>query len=172
MGRYKFKQRMGLVRIVLFVFLAICSTWNVSGQIIIVDPNSFTVTTAPDNTNFEFYSRKLGVNTKATFNDVRKKIAPEFAGTVSYTPASSGNAEVRRGKITKTTNGDVWYVDAQGAGVKLSSAAQSSTYQILDNDQQAAALCLNVYRVSSANPYGLTAGTQRTRVYGIVANCQ
>jgi hypothetical protein len=158
-----------VITAILFLLHVCCSA---QGGITIVDPKDFSITAEPEEANFEFYSRKLGVNTKASYTAVKKRMMPTNAGTVTYTPTPAGNVVARRGLVVRTTSGDVWYIDGFGVGTKLSSGTQSANYPPYDSDQQAAANCVGIYRVTANNPYGLQTGTLRVRQFGGVVNCQ
>lgn len=162
----------GMKAIAILVFLSLQVWCSGQGGITIVDPKDFTVTAEPDDSNFEFYSRKLGTNTKASYTAIRKRMMPMYGGVVAYTPTATGNVQARRGLVTKSTSGDIWFVDGFGAGVKLFSSAQAATYAAYDNDQQAAANCVGIYRVTLNNPYGLQVGMLRVRQFGTLSNCQ
>lgn len=90
----------------------------------VVDPSTFPVETNPNNSNFEFYSRKLGTNKKATFNSVKLNMAPE-ARTVAYVPALTGNT-LDLGNFVKDPNGDTWYIAVNGVGIKVSQTSYSA----------------------------------------------
>lgn len=155
---------------ILFAAAFLTIALHAQAQIQIVDPATFTVLAEPDDTNFEFYSRKTGTNVRASYTAVRKRMLPGVGGVVGYTPSSTGNAQARRGLITKNAAGDIYYVDGFGVSMKLSSAT-GTVYPVYTDDHEAAAACVSTYEVGAANPYGLPKGTIRKRVFGTVSNC-
>lgn len=90
----------------------------------VVDPSTFTQETSPQESNFEFYSRKTGQNRKATFNNVRKRMLPfQVATPIGYTPTGTGNTS-NLGEFVTDPTGDMYYIDGLGAARKIYEATQ------------------------------------------------
>ncbi len=90
----------------------------------VVDPHTFTQETSPQESNFEFYSRATGVNRRATFNNVRKRMMPFQVSTpIAYTPTATGNTS-NLGDFVTDPNGDMYYIDGLGAARKIYEATQ------------------------------------------------
>ena len=86
-------------------FFFLLSVWVSYGQTV-VDPHTFTQETNPDNSNFEFYSRATGVNRRATFNNVRKRMTPTAQQTgVAYYPSPTGNTS-NLGEVVRDPSGN------------------------------------------------------------------
>ncbi len=82
-------------------------------------PNEFTEETNPTNSNFEFYSQKGGNSRRATFDNVKKGMLPNVQVTpIVYVPVAVGNVS-NRGDVVKDPNGDIWYIDGAGDGMKF-----------------------------------------------------
>jgi hypothetical protein len=84
-----------------------------------VKPSNFSEEANPNNTNFEVYSQKGGVNKRASLLNLKRYFAPLVFGTISYVPATSGNPSNRMEFVTDP-DGATWYIDANGAAIKLS----------------------------------------------------
>jgi len=100
---------------IFFVFCFVLIGWICGGQTI-VDPSTFPAETNPGNANFEFYSRKLGSNKKATFDNVRKNMTPSIVA--GSTPATSGNT-TNLGQFVIDGSDQLWYVAYTGDAVQL-----------------------------------------------------
>jgi hypothetical protein len=90
----------------------------------VVDPATFPIEPNPNNSNFEFYTRKTGENKKATFNGVKLNMAPE-SRTVAYFPGLTGNTQ-DLGNFVTDPSGNKWYIAANGAGILVSQTAYSA----------------------------------------------
>lgn len=89
----------------------------------IIDPQNFAEETNPNNSNFQFMSRKSNNWRRASFDNVRKGMLPSVNITpIGYTPAATGNAN-NRGQFVKTANTDIWYIDGVGAAYRLHDAS-------------------------------------------------
>jgi hypothetical protein len=161
---------------IIFLFV-ICRF--IAGSQTVVDPSTFPVESNPNNSNFEFYSRKLGSNKKATFNGVRKNMLPSIT-TVEYVPATSGNTS-NLGEIVEDTNGDIWYIDGDGDGVKIGSVTYTAGDGIditsgvitntgdLDDENEIQTLSIvgNVISLTDGGSVTLPTGTTYTAGTGI-----
>jgi hypothetical protein len=87
-----------------------------------VKPNRFPRQVNPDSSNFEVYSQKSGINTRANLHDVRRYMAARYAGVVAYVPAPTGNP-LNRMDFVKGADGLVYYIDAQGQSIKFEQGA-------------------------------------------------
>ena len=89
-----------------------------------VRPDDFPFEDAPDDTNFEFYSQKNGVNTKTNPSAFRKTMLPKVGQQVSYVPTATGNAQ-NRGEFVWGGDGELYYIDAQGRSARFVSTGQA-----------------------------------------------
>jgi hypothetical protein len=106
-------------------FILLFTVWVSSGQTV-VDPHTFTQETNPDNSNFEFYSRATGVNRRATFNNVRKRMTPTAQQTsIAYYPAPTGNTS-NLGEVVRDPSGNIWYIDGLGQALRLNAMVAGS----------------------------------------------
>ena len=149
----------------LLLFLAVASP--LFSQTII-DPHTFPTETNPQQSNFEFYSRATGVNKRATFDNVRKRMMPFVKATnIVYIPAASGEPS-DRGYIVTTATGRVYYIDGLGNSKQLNRPVYE-TLVVADNDIAAALLCVPVnglYKLSATNTLGESPGAVRQNIYG------
>lgn len=107
---------------------------TLSGQ---VKPNNFTEETAPDNSNFEVYSQKSGVNRKASMLSIKKYLAPSInVGAIAYVPTETGNSSADWGEFVVDPNGDTWYIDMTGRSflIYANTADQGVTDAFLSTD--------------------------------------
>lgn len=96
-----------------------------------VKPNEFTEETAPDNSNFEIYSQKNGVNRRASFYNTKKYMAPAVdAEAIDYVPAATGNSSDDYAEFVTDPNGDTWYIDMTGRSFLI--FANSANQGVLD----------------------------------------
>lgn len=110
------------MRILLLIF-SLLAAHSVAGQTV-VDPRLFPVQANPDNTNFEFYSRKNGSNVKASFDAVKIRMMPlvRQPNEIAYTPSSTGNSN-DKGYFVKTAGGATFYIDGLGNALQLNPIA-------------------------------------------------
>ena len=104
-----------------------------------VKPNNFTEETAPDNTNFEVYSQKNGVNRRASMYNIKKYMAPSInIGAIDYVPATTGNSTADYAEFVVDPNGDTWYIDMTGRSFLIYAASEDQgvedAYLSADND--------------------------------------
>lgn len=135
----------------------------------VVDPHTFPEETNPQESNFEFYSRKLGLNKRASFNNVRKRMLAivRQPNNIAYTPTPTGNAN-DRGSLVKTSTGRIYYIDGLGNALWLNQEFVEA-YGSYDNDEDAALSCVPIngkYRASETNTMGASPGDLRVRIYG------
>lgn len=132
----------------------------------VVDPSTFTQETSPQESNFEFYSRKTGQNRKATFNNVRKRMLPFQVSTpIGYTPTATGNT-LNLGEFVTDPTGDMYYIDGLGAARKIyeltqgrntTFAVSSDTLRLTDDGGT-----LKVARLTIAPVQSVVAGSNIT----------
>lgn len=157
------------MRLLIFLLALLPSLPSFSQTPTVVDPQNFPEQTNPDNTNFEFYSRKGGTNVRATFNNVRKRMMPfvRQPTQVSYTPSPTGNSN-DRGTVVRTPTGRTYYIDGLGNALWLNQDFVEALV-IADNDAHAALLCVPLngeYQLSETNTLGGSPGDVRRRIYG------
>lgn len=149
----------------LFFLLSVCA-FQLEAQTII-DPHTFPLEANPQQSNFEFYSRATGVNKRATFDNVRKRMMPFVkAVAIAYIPSISGEPS-DRGFIVRTPTGRMYYIDGLGNSAWLNRPIYE-TLIIADNDQQAAGLCVplnGLYKLSATNTLGESPGAVRQNIY-------
>jgi hypothetical protein len=84
-----------------------------------VRPDQFPEETNPNDSNFEMYSQKGGVNKRASMSNLRKYFAGRIISQVNP-PAASGNSELIRNTIVDVvSDNSLWFVDWQGFAVKV-----------------------------------------------------
>lgn len=72
-----------------------------------------------DNTNFEFYSQKSGKRRRATPDQVRAYMSPNWdSDALAGVPLTSGNTE-NLNEFRVDSNGDLWFIDFEGDGLNL-----------------------------------------------------
>lgn len=149
----------------LLLFLALFTAQGAAQTII--DPHTFPLEANPQESNFEFYSRATGVNKRATFNNVRKRMMPLVkAAVIAYIPSVSGEPS-DRGYVVRTATGRIYYIDGLGNSAWLNRPIYE-TLIVADNDQQAAGLCVPVnglYKLSATNTLGESPGAVRQNIY-------
>jgi hypothetical protein len=148
-----------------FLYLAFLLPALSWGQTV-VDPSTFTQETSPQESNFEFYSRKTGQNRKATFNNVRKRMLPFQVSTpIGYTPTATGNT-LNLGEFVTDPTGDMYYIDGLGAARKIyeltqgrntTFAVSSDTLRLTDDGGT-----LKVARLTIAPVQSVVAGSNIT----------
>lgn len=111
-GGLKAQSNMKKILLTLLFLSAACLAF---GQ---VKPNDFVEELNPTNANFEVYSQKGGVNRRASLFNLKRYFVPSIAGIIAYVPTPFGNANNRMQVVTDP-NGDTWYIDAEGAALKL-----------------------------------------------------
>jgi len=95
-----------------------------------VKPHEFEEELIPTDSNFEVYSQKGGINLRARLLNLKKYFSAIVGGLVAYIPTPSGNASNRMEFITDP-DGQVWYIDATGAAVKLGGGSGMQEYEDL-----------------------------------------
>jgi len=107
----------------LLLIFALIAAHSVAGQTV-VDPRLFPVQANPDNTNFEFYSRKNGSNVKASFDAVKIRMMPlvRQPNEIAYTPSGTGNSN-DKGHFVRTAGGATFYIDGLGNALQLNPIA-------------------------------------------------
>lgn len=103
------------------LLLLLCSALAVTGfgQ---VRPNEFVEETNPNNSNFEMYSQKGGVNRRASLANLRKYFGATIVTGTAPTP--TGNAESLRNRLVMVLPDSVTYfVDHTGISLKLGGGA-------------------------------------------------
>jgi hypothetical protein len=119
---------------ILFTILCAFVAFGAADAQTVVDPSAFTESTNPQESNFEFYSRKGGTNRRATFNNVRKRMLPfVFQGSAPAVPASSGNVS-NLGYFFTATDGDVYYVDGLGFSILIRDGQSLNNSTIFAGD--------------------------------------
>lgn len=77
-------------------------------------PSNFTEETNPNNANFEFYSQKSDSLRRASFNNVKKNMAPDVNTTaITFVPAATGNS-TNRMQFVQTAGDSIYYIDGYG----------------------------------------------------------
>jgi hypothetical protein len=122
-------------RYILLLFGALLGFLPASAQTI-VDPKDFTQETSPQESNFEFYSRKAGTNKKATFNNVRKRMGALIlaSGGIAPSPPSATGNTSNLGYFFVDSNDDTWYVDGLGRAIQLEDASTFNASTAFDGD--------------------------------------
>jgi hypothetical protein len=129
---------------ILFIILCAFVAFGAANAQTVVDPSAFTESTNPQESNFEFYSRKGGTNRRATFNSVRKRMLPfVFQGSAPAVPASSGNVS-NLGYFFTATDGDVYYVDGLGFSILIRDGQALNNSTIFAGDVTGAASNLQI----------------------------
>jgi hypothetical protein len=112
--------------------------------------------------NFEVYSQKGGVNTKASPEMIRAYTAPDLVLSQSSNPGTTGNASALYGDIVEGPTGNVYYIDYFGRALQLNvEATIAGEYK---NDVAAVnggVSSGNGYRLGANNTYGMPAGSYR-----------
>lgn len=91
-----------------------------------VKPNEFTEETDPENSNFEVYSQKGGVNRRASLYNLKRYFTAAIEpSAIGYVPAASGNPSSEYGKFVVDPNGDRWYIDMTGASFLIYSESEA-----------------------------------------------
>jgi hypothetical protein len=72
--------------------------------------------------------------------------------TIGYTPATTGNPAANYSQFVKPANGDIWYIDNNGRGVKLYVAASAGDYDWLEigNNQIPNSITDSIYKYKYA----------------------
>lgn len=114
---------MTILRIYIAVLLLLCSLAG-GAQ---VRPDQFPLETNPNNSNFETYSQKNGVNTRASLLDLKEYFTPNVdSAWQAFTFTDSiGIADSLRMMFVKDNRGRVFYVDADGDALLLKDTAQA-----------------------------------------------
>lgn len=85
-------------------------------------PTDFVEETSPNNTNFEVYSQKNGLNRRSSLYNIKKYTTINYNRTpVTYTPQPTGNT-LNLMEVVIDPNGDLYFIDADGEGVALGSS--------------------------------------------------
>lgn len=135
----------------------------------VVDPATFPLETSPNNSNWEFYSRKTGQNRRATLDAIRLAMLPlvRQPNTVGYTPAPVNNPN-DRGSFVRTSTGGVFYIDGLGNAMRLNPTL-NEVLIFADNDEDARDKCVPLegrYKLSVTNTLGGSPGDVRVRIFG------
>lgn len=96
-----------------------------------VKPNQFPRQMDPDSSNFETYSQKNGINTRANLYDLKKYFTPAYIGSVGYTPAPTGNL-INRMTFLLAADGNYYYVDKDGKAIRLAGVTVAQLSDSLD----------------------------------------
>ena len=112
----------------LFLFFFLLAGLSAFAQ---VRPDFFPEETNPNNSNFEVYSQKNGVNRRASLANLRKYFGAQIVtGSV---PAPTGNSESLRNKIILVLPDSVTYfVDWNGTAVMLGAGLQEEVNGVED----------------------------------------
>lgn len=109
----------------IITLLLFCIGWVAQGQIGTVRPDQFPLEPNPNNTNFEVYSQKNGVNRRATLNALRTYM---LQGISAGPPGPTGPQGPAGPKGDKGDKGDA----GDGAAQDLSDGGRSGVYQVID----------------------------------------
>lgn len=104
-----------------------------------VKPNEFTEEHNPDNSNFETYSQKNGVNRRASLYNLKRYFTAAInVGAIDYVPEETGNSSEDYGEFVVDPNGDTWFIDMTGRSFIIYANSENNgvtdAYLSTDND--------------------------------------
>ena len=139
-----------------FIFLALFMVlWVLSKaqpNFAIIDPESFTQETNPNNSNFQIFSKINGAWKRTSFDDFRKNAMVKVQTTpITYTPSLTGNS-LNLGEVVRTPNSDVYLIDGFGNAMLIwdndgGTGGGGGTADNLGNHIATQDLSLNTFKI-------------------------
>lgn len=118
-------------------------------------PDQFTEETSPTDANFEVYSQKNGQVRRASLANLKKYFTPDLQATpIGYVPTLTGNT-LNLMEFVEDTNGDKWYIDSEGKGIKLYNASQGIEILLVADTTGALVSGVEFYKDTLATPDSL-----------------